>query len=274
MFDWLRRLFGIAKAETNAALDKLEDPIKMSEQGIRDLKNDLNKSLQSLAEVKAMQIRSKKELEVAKNQESDYENKAILLLQRAERGEIAPEEADRLATMALDKKEQAARRVLDIQKNVDHYDPLVKKMEVNVQKLKEQISNWDNELKTLKARAKVSEATAKLNKQMAQIDSTDTMAMLEKMKEKVAAQEALAESYGEMADLNTSVDDEINKALGPSSSSVNSEALARLKAKMAASKPSGESHTDSGPASSQSANDGSGEPNELDKLKQKLRDSQ
>lgn len=147
MFEWLKRLFGIVKAEGNAALDKIEDPIKMSEQGIRDLKTDLNKSLQSLAEVKAMQIRAKKELEAAKNSETEYENKAILLIQKAETGEIAVAEADRLASLALEKKEQATQRVLALQKNVDQYEPMVKKMEVNVQKLKEQISTWDNELK-------------------------------------------------------------------------------------------------------------------------------
>ena len=34
-------------------MDKLEDPIKMTEQGIRDMKKDLESSLKALAEVKA-----------------------------------------------------------------------------------------------------------------------------------------------------------------------------------------------------------------------------
>ena len=34
MFGWLKRLFGIVEAEANAALDKMEDPVKMTEQGI------------------------------------------------------------------------------------------------------------------------------------------------------------------------------------------------------------------------------------------------
>jgi phage shock protein A len=36
------RLFNVGKAEAHAAIDKLEDPIKMTEQGIRDLKKDLD----------------------------------------------------------------------------------------------------------------------------------------------------------------------------------------------------------------------------------------
>nr|MCU0392033.1 PspA/IM30 family protein [Thermoflexibacter sp.] len=34
------RIFNIGKSEVHNALDKLEDPIKMTEQGIRDLKTD------------------------------------------------------------------------------------------------------------------------------------------------------------------------------------------------------------------------------------------
>ena len=53
------------------------------------------------------------------------------------------------------------------------------------------------------------------------------------MKEKVAQQEALAESYGEIAAENKSVDDEIDKAIGSGSAQVKaSDSLAALKAKM------------------------------------------
>ena len=41
--NFFKRLFKIGQAEAHSALDKLEDPIKLTEQGIRDLKQDLNK---------------------------------------------------------------------------------------------------------------------------------------------------------------------------------------------------------------------------------------
>ena len=63
-----RRLFKIGEAEAHSAIDKLEDPIKLTEQGIRDLKKDLDNSLQALAEVKAMAIRAKNEVETFKKQ--------------------------------------------------------------------------------------------------------------------------------------------------------------------------------------------------------------
>ena len=79
----------------------------------------------------------------------------------------------------------------------------------------------------------MSQATKNLNKQLTQIDSGSTIAMLEKMKEKVAQEEALAESYGEIANESKSVDDEIDKALGDSARTGATDDLAALKAKIA-----------------------------------------
>lgn len=56
----LKRLFRIGNAETHAAIDKLEDPIKMTEQGIREMKDQLSKSIDALAQVKALAIRRKR----------------------------------------------------------------------------------------------------------------------------------------------------------------------------------------------------------------------
>ncbi len=225
-----KRLFNIGKAEANAAIDKLEDPIKMTEQGIRDLKKDLNDSLKSLAEIKSISIKTKRELAVYKNQAKDYEQKAILLLNKAEKGGISVDEADRLASEALAKKEKAIRNATTSQQMLDKNDASVAKMEQNVQQLKSQITSWENELKMLKARAKVSSATQKLNKHLSNVDSTGTLSMLERMKEKVEQQEALAESYGEMAELEADVDKEINQALGEGTTSSSLEALkAKLK---------------------------------------------
>ncbi len=56
-----KRLFRVSQAEAHAIVDKFEDPIKMTEQGIRDLKSDLQKAMTSLAHVKAIAIRHKKD---------------------------------------------------------------------------------------------------------------------------------------------------------------------------------------------------------------------
>ena len=114
-------------------------------------------------------------------------------------------------------------------------------LEQNVKKPRSNIGHYENELKTLKARAKVSQATTKLNKQMAQIDSNGTISMLEKMKEKVTENEALAEAYADVANSNRSVDEEIDDVLNTESPSQSSDDLAELKAKMKAKSEGGDS---------------------------------
>lgn len=227
------RLFKIGESEVNSAIDKLENPIKMTEQGIRDLKKDLDNSLQALAEVKAMAIKARNEIETYKNKAKNYENKAMLLLKKGQSGGLDAADADRLASEALVKKDEALEQVTRAKGEQDLFDKNVAQLDVNVKKVRSTISQFENELKTLKARVKVSSTTKKLNKQMAQIDGTGTIAMLEKMKEKVAQEEALAESYGDIANESRSVDDEIERALEGNEAEIKaSDNLAAMKAKL------------------------------------------
>lgn len=229
------RLFKMGQAEANSAIDKLESPIRMTEQGIKDLKSDLNKSLEALAEVKAMAIRARNDISKFRDQSANYEQKAILLLQKAEKGEVDPGEADRLAGEALQKKGECEEQLIRAEKDKEQFEKSVSQIEAKTRQLRTTISTYENELKTLKARDKVNKATTNLNKQLAQVDTSGTVNMLERMKEKVAQEEALAESYGEIANESKSVDDEIDAALA-SGGGTQSDALAALKAKMAKEK--------------------------------------
>ena len=180
-----QRIFKMGQAEAHSLADKLEDPIKLTEQGIRDLKKDLDDSLKAFAEVKAMAIRSRNEAKEANDRAVDYEQKAMLILQKAQSGQIDGAEADRLASEALLKKEEAEKAAALAETNREKFDGNISKLDQNIKKLRSNISHYENELKTLKARAKVNNATQKLNKQMANIDSGSTVSMLEKMKEKI-----------------------------------------------------------------------------------------
>ena len=177
-----KRLFKIGQAEAHSAIDKLEDPIKMTEQGIRDLKKDLSAALQAMAEVKALAIRAKNDAKTHTEKANDYEKKAVLLLKKAESGEISAEEADRLASECLVQQEShkasAAQCLADQQK----FEGNVDKLDKNIKTLKSNIKKFEVELKTLRARAKVSQATKKINQQLADVDSSSTVSMLERMK--------------------------------------------------------------------------------------------
>lgn len=229
------RMFKIGQSEAHSIVDKLEDPIKLTEQGIRDLKNDLQGSLTSLAEVKAISIRMRKDAENNRRLAQEYERKAMLLIQKAEKGQIDPGTADRLATEALTKQSEHNTQSATAQKEYENQQAMVDKLHTNVNKLKSTISTYENELITLKARAKTAASVKKINKQLSTVDSSGTIHMLEKMKNKVQEEESLAEAYSEIATVDRSVDDEIESALGDTKQLEATDRLAALKAKMGTS---------------------------------------
>lgn len=220
MWEWLKRLFRIGKAEAHSALDALENPIKMTEQGIRELKANQEKAIVAMAEVKAMGIRAKGDAEASEAKAKEYEAKALALLQKAKAGDLDQAEADRLASEALLRKQENLKAAEVSRKNQITFEGNSDKLEKNIEGLKSNIAKYEGELKTLKARAKVATATKDINKDLANIDSSSTVSMLERMKDKVAEQEALAESYAEIADQSKSVDQEINAALEGSEAEV------------------------------------------------------
>ena len=227
-----QRIFKVTQSEAHASMDKFEDPIKMSEQGVRDLKKSLQTSMVSLAQVKSLAIRLQKETDDHKKRAADYERKAMLLLKRMQGGEMEGAEAERLATEALSKKEEALQRHTTVSGEQQAQQRMADQLQTKVEELKRQISKYENEIITLRARARTASSMRKINQQLAGADASGTVAMLEKMKTKVQEEESLAEAYGQLSDVGGTIDEDIDKALALPSTAATSDSLAELKKKM------------------------------------------
>ncbi|MET3731791.1 phage shock protein A [Moheibacter stercoris] len=209
-----KRIFRIGQAEIHSVVEKMEDPIKMTEQGIREMKTDLDESLEAYAKVKALAIRTQNNVENKQKESEEFERKAIILLQKSEANELETEKAENLAKEALLLKKQLLLEVEELKKQAAAHQNSADELFKNVEVLKFNISKWEAELNTLKARVKVSDATKLVNKQLAKIDSNSTISMLERMKEKVEEDEALSKAYGDIALTNKNVRDKIDEAIG------------------------------------------------------------
>ena len=212
-----KRIFRIGQAEIHSVVEKMEDPIKMTEQGIREMKEDLDQSLEAYAKVKALAIRTKNNGDKKDEEAKEFEGKAVLLLQKAQSNELEIDKAESLAKEALLLKKQLLSESEELKKQAIVHENSVNELQKNIDVLKFNINKWESELSTLKARVKVSNATKEVNRQMAKIDSNSTISMLERMKEKVEEDEALSQAYGSMALSNKNVTDEIDEALGTNS---------------------------------------------------------
>jgi len=157
----------------------------------------------------------------------------MLLLTRGKEGAMDMVEAERLATESLGKKEEYSSKAVTLEKNARDFENKAAQLQKNVETIRATVRKYENELTTLKARAKTASATKKINQQLAQVDSSGTIAMLEKMKARVEEDESLSEAYGDMVTSENSIDDEIDRALqAPAAGSSASIRLEELKAKM------------------------------------------
>jgi phage shock protein A len=224
-----KRLGKIFQAEANATIDKLEDPVKMTEQGIRDLKEQLKQAINALSKVKAQAILIQQEADSYLQKANEYKEKAIQLIQASQSGNVSPEKAEQLAAEALKQKNYFLQKYNETKQQLPQLNEQISKLELNIKKIREQISKWETELKLLKARDAVAKATYKVNKELAGIDTSDTMQMLERMKQKVSEKEALAQAYSDISEQNTSVDEQIDNLLNQANLDVQNE-LQELKA--------------------------------------------
>ncbi len=211
------RLFKIGQAEAHRLVDKLEDPIKLTEQGIRDLRKNLSEATSALAEVKASVIRFEREANNEKERAKEYIKKAEALLKKAASGEVDKEEAERLASELITKAETCEANYSRLSKEAEAQKKMAASLEAKIKDLRSQIAKYEAELKSLKARAATAKAVKKVNKQLTKVDSSSTIAMLERMKQKVEEEESLAEAYGEIAKEESSVEEKVDKILGAES---------------------------------------------------------
>ncbi|MBX2921049.1 MAG: PspA/IM30 family protein [Chitinophagaceae bacterium] len=226
-----KRLFRIGQAEIHAAVEKMEDPVKMTEQGLRELREDLVEATEAYAKVKALAIRTENEQALCQKESMNYAEKAILIMQKAQAGQVEIGKAEDLAREALSLRRKFYAESEELGNQVVSLQQSSREMLRNTEVLKENLEKWEKELKTLKARVKVSKATEQVNKQLAQLDNNGTIAMLERMKAKVEDQEALSKAYGEIAHAKNNLKDELNNILKDDSLSIEKD-LKAIKEKL------------------------------------------
>jgi phage shock protein A len=226
-----RRIFRIGQAEIHAAVDKMEDPIKMTEQGLRELRIDLTEAIESYAKVKALAIRTENEQLNCDQQSRSYGEKAILIMQKAQTGQVDLYKAEELAREALSLRRKYYAESEELGLQVVALQQSSREMQRNTEILKENLEKWEKELRTLRARVKVSSATKHVNKQMAQLDNNGTVSMLQRMKAKVEDEESLSKAYGEIARDKHSLKDELDGLLKDDSFSIEKD-LQAIKEKL------------------------------------------
>jgi phage shock protein A len=231
-----QRLFKIGEAKANVAVDALENPVEMTQQAIRDLKKKLQAGLEAEAQLKAMIIGLRTDEQKSRDEATVWEQRANALLDKAEKQEITQADADRLAAEALTKQ----KALLDLadrkHAQADSSDQSLSGVDAKIRELRNMITETEENLTELTARAKTAEASKAINKELTSVGLDNTKALLQRMEQKVSKDENLAAAYGSLEDNNVDTETEIKKILSSSPSSSN-DALAALKAKRMIANP-------------------------------------
>ena len=194
-----KRFLKIGQSEIHALVSKMENPIALTEQGLRDMKTDLQEATEQHAQVRASIIRREQAI-LEKQQEAQvYVEKARLIIAKTEKQEIDAAKGESLALEALTHKRDLLLTAEALQLEIEKYKSSLLEIANHMDILQTNIAKWDKELTKLKTKQKINAATAISNKKIANLDSDSTIAMLERMKAKAADQEALTDAYAELA---------------------------------------------------------------------------
>jgi len=224
-----KRLLKIGQAEIHALVDKMENPIRLIENGIEEIKQQLSELTEAYITNRAQIIRNENLSKNKLNDAESYEEKAVMLLQKAQNNEIDSSKADQLALEALSIKKKLTEEATEITQQNTIYTEKIILINSKIDILKFNIAKWEKELTTLKAKQLINKASEFANQQMANIDNNSTIDLLEKMKSKLENQEAHNEAYDEVNQLRA--EQEIDYLLH-STDNTPKEALELLKQKI------------------------------------------
>lgn len=222
-----QRLFRIGKANVNSAIDKIEDPVKIIDQVLRELDEDIEKVTAAVTSQMAVEKRFQRELTEAEELVARRDAQARQAL-AANNEELARE-------ALLDKKKQDEKRA-KLQESYDRAKATADKLRTQLTDLKSRVSDMKDQRSTLIAQAEAAKAQQKINKTMTGVGHNDVGATFNRMEEKIKKMHDEADAAFELANEDKSLDDKFAEALKDARSTEVDDELAALKAELDANK--------------------------------------
>ncbi len=233
MTTFLARLRKVFQAEAHTASAQFEDPVGFTEESICYLKHNLSEGTLSLAQAKSAALRMRQEAEAERRRAADFEHKAVALIERGRSRELLETKADRLAAEALRLKGDADTRYLTLRQCAEQQEELAAQLGTRTETLQLEVSRYEDELVTLQVLTQTVYSAGTLGQHAGEGDDTTVMTLLERMREKVADEEVLAEAHARLSEVPESIGLELDEALlGHTARSHVQNTLAELKARV------------------------------------------
>ena len=205
------RLSRLLRANLNAFVSDAEDPIKILDQSVSDMQEDLVKLRQAVAIAIASQKRLENQAAQSKEQIKNWFSRAELALKKGE---------DDLAREALSRKKTFQATFESLSTQFQQQNGQVEKLKKSLLLLERKIAEARTKKDMLKARAQAAKAQKQIQSAVGDVGSKSAMAAFERMEDKVEELEASGQAALELAgeDLENKfavleADDDIEKEL-------------------------------------------------------------
>ena len=216
------RLGTLIKSNINDLISKAEDPEKILNQLILDMREQLISAKKQVAVAIADEKKLKKQLDNSLKSHREWEQKAMMAV-RANRDDLAVE--------ALQRQQQAQELAEEYRKQWELQKQATDQLRSSLRQLNAKIDEAKRKKDLLIARQRRAEAQKKIQETMAGVGDTSAFDAFDRMAEKVDTIEAEAEASAELAEEMSGMNlDQKFKDLEADYSS--NDALAALKAKM------------------------------------------
>jgi phage shock protein A len=216
-----KRLRDLTFASINDLLDKAEDPVKMLNQFLRDMEQDIQEAEVAVA----------KQIAIEKKFKQQYEEAEEMVTKRGEQAMKALEAGNEdLARRTLQDKKEHQERYDEMKHQYDMAKENADRLRGQLSEMKDQFNTMKNKKDLLVARAEAAKAQKQINHAMSGFGGDSAAKGFDRMNEKVAQLEAEAEASSELRSTSRKLDDELAQ-LG-SDDGVEDE-LAVMKAKLA-----------------------------------------
>lgn len=192
----LTRFKDIMSANVNALLDKAEDPAKMIDQTLLNLRKDLAQVKKETAAVMADAKNARRKVTECENQIADYKTTAEKALRTGNEGD---------ARTLLEAKKREEEKLVTLQKTCEMAEKNADNMQTMHDKLVRDIENLESKRDSIKAKM----ATAKAQKHMNQVLSggDKAAASIDAFERYEAKADKMLDEAAAMTELNKTADD-------------------------------------------------------------------
>ncbi|UXN32782.1 PspA/IM30 family protein [Glutamicibacter sp. M10] len=198
------RMFGIGKANANAALDALEDPKKMLDQTVRDYTNNIAQAEQAVAQTIGNLRMTEDDYAKLQQESTEWGSKAVAASNKADEYAAAgdansQQKFNQLATVAIQRQMDAEKKATSLQSTIATQRDVVDKLKTGLNTMQAKRQELVAKRDELVARARNAKTQNQMMDTMKALDFNDPSSEISRFEQKIRQDEAKVRGAQELA---------------------------------------------------------------------------